>query len=717
VTLIPKLLVPICSILLANVIAAGQTPASQAPGVSPQTAKLTIKTTLIANDLSVKIVPKLALTVEPEASTPISASTSFEGIITVDVPLGKYRVRSSRGVEFENKHFDWDVSAEAKPGENQLELSSDNAKITVSGKPSRVTDELASQYKRLQNSVVTVWSEFGHGTGFIVDPGGLILTNQHVLGPTSYIAVQFDAVTKIPAVRLLADPEKDVAVIWTDLSAYPKAISAPLATASPDEPTAVEGERVFTIGSPLTQQKIISTGIVSKVEPHAIISDIRIDHGNSGGPLFNSLGQVIGITTFGDQGPKGGGIAGIVRIEEAARLLSDARAKMPMVNRPAPILLPVEPATIFPIDAIKETLRREKFDAKHYAFGLGDFEVALITPPLRYRMENESEIKAAKEKQKRTKKSDQAIQGTFQPLDDLKNWAEYVGEYKSIIMIRATPRIHETGGSIFRRSLIAGLSQGGYGGPATMRFKTDFYKMTLKCGDKEITPIQPGKIAHVVDAHNYFVNATDATYEGFYLYLPDSISPSCGQVTLGLYSEKNPEHGAIKVLDEKTVAKIWGDFEPYRDALPALPAPGIPTAVAQQKKSTATSAVKANLVSAETKPNAAESPSPVPSGTKDPSPQVQPAVLRVVEHPDVPSPANSAQATEAATEGTASITSVPEGADIFIDSVGHGRTPVLLKLKPGKHSVQLVLSGYKDWISDVEVRGNSIVNVSADLQK
>jgi hypothetical protein len=238
-----------------------------------------------------------------------------------------------------------------------------------------------------------------------------------------------------------------------------------------------------------------------------------------------------------------------------------------MLTKPPATLLPVEPSDPFPIEAIKETLLREKFDTKHYAFEIGDFEIVMITPPLKYRMEREAEIKAAKEKEKRTKKSADAVQGTFKPLDDLKNWAEYVGEYQPIIMIRATPKMHETTGSIFRRGLVGGLSQTGYGGPATMRFKTDFYKMTLKCGDKAVTPIQPGKIAHVLDVHNYFVNATDATYEGFYTYLPDSISPSCGQVVLQMYSEKHPESAVSKTLDEKTVGKIWEDFGPYREAL------------------------------------------------------------------------------------------------------------------------------------------------------
>lgn len=533
------------------------------PTAGANTARLTIKTTVITDDLSVKVVPKLALSIDPENGAPIQISSSVEGIVNVDLLPGKYRIKSVRGVDFQSKHFDWDVVIEVKGGENQLELSSDNAKIKASDKPSRVTDELSAQYKRLQNSVLTVWSEIGQGTGFIVDSTGLILTNQHVIGPSEFIAVQFDSTTKVQAVKLVADPEKDIAVIWADLSGFPGAIVAPLAVDSSNEPAAVEGERVFSIGSPLHQRKIVTTGIVSKIEQHAIISDIRIDHGNSGGPLFNSLGQVVGITTFGE----GRGISGIVRVDEATKLLADARAKMTMVPKPASTLLPVEPTVLFPIDAIKDTLLSEKFDTKHYAFDVGDFKVEMVTPPLRYWLERESEMKAAKEKGKRTKKSSEAVEGTFRPLDDLRNWAEYVGEYQSTFSIRATPKIHETGGSILRRSLVAGLSQGGYGGPATMRFKTDFYKMHLKCGDKEIAPILPGKIFHAFDNHSYFVNLTDATYEGYYVYLPGSISPSCGKVTLELYSEKKPESAATKVLDEKTVAKIWEDFKPYREAM------------------------------------------------------------------------------------------------------------------------------------------------------
>jgi len=79
-----------------------------------------------------------------------------------------------------------------------------------------------------------------------------------------------------------------------------------------------------------------------------------------------------------------------------------------------------------------------------------------------------------------------------------------------------------------------------------------------------------------------------------------------------------------------------------------------------------------------------------------------------VEHTSAPS------ATDA---GTVSITSNPDGAEIFIDSVGQGHAPTILHLPAGKHTVQLVAAGYKDWSSEIAVKSNSVVNVTADLQK
>jgi S1-C subfamily serine protease len=433
-------------------------------------------------------------------------------------------------------------------------------KAKGSSRRERITDELTTSFQQLQKSVVTVWSEIGHGTGFIFDTDGLVMTNQHVIGPSEYVAVQFDEKHKVLARVLAMDPEKDVAVLWINLEGFPETVPASLATGNRDEPSVIEGERVLTIGSPLNQRKVMTTGVVSKVEQRAIISDINLNHGNSGGPLFNSIGEVVGITTFGDFTRSGGpGISGIVRIEETFNVIDRARSAMKGRSGPSAVYLPVEPTDRYPLDAIKSVILAEKFDTSRYLFGVGEFEVAVITPPLTYRLATEATRQAAKTKNKRNDK-DGAIKGTIDVLGDFQGWREYVGDYKPVIMLRATPKMGESFWGMFGRGLAA---QYGIHRQANIRFKTDFYRMKLFCGEKEVVPIHPAKIAHVVNESNYFVRAKDATYEGFYTYPASAISSACGQVRLEIFSERNPEKASSKTLSEKTITRIDEDFAPY----------------------------------------------------------------------------------------------------------------------------------------------------------
>jgi S1-C subfamily serine protease len=424
----------------------------------------------------------------------------------------------------------------------------------------RITDELTGKFKELEKTVVTVWSEVGHGTGFIFDERGLVMTNQHVIGPSELISVQFDPKRKVRARLLASDPQKDVAILWVDLSALPGAAAAKIAKATELEPAIIEGERVMTIGSPLHQRKIMTTGIASKVERHAIISDININKGNSGGPLFNSVGEVVGITTFGDFTRAGGpGVSGIVRIEETAPVVELAVGKMAQAEKPEARLLPVDPEEKYPLDAIREVVEAKKFDLKPYSFVEASFNVTFITPLMRYRLETEAEREAAKTKNKRNNSKD-AVQSTFSFKDEFRNWAEYVGEYKPVLLVSAQPLLGESFWGGFGRALAANY---GVHTRANLRFKTDFYRMKLYCGDKEVEPINPGKIFFLTNERNYFIKSNDATYSGFYSYPADAINESCGEVRLELFSEKHPDKAERKTLDKKTVARIVSDFQPY----------------------------------------------------------------------------------------------------------------------------------------------------------
>jgi hypothetical protein len=526
-------------------------------------ARLNVRAVLVDKDLNQKPVPKLAFALVPfEGPTGemINGKTGFDGNSEVQLAPGKYRLSTPEPVEFQGKKYSWELDVAVSVPESTVELSNDNAKVTeiVAPASGRKVDELTTLFQKYQNAVVTVWSEIGSGTGFCVDKAGLIITNQHVIGPSDLISVQFDAKRKVSAVVLSFDPEKDVAVLWANPSAFPEMITAPIAKSETGKESVVEGERVFTIGSPLSQRKILTSGIASKIEARAIISDININHGNSGGPLFNSVGEVVGITTFRESGP---GVAGIVKIEEALPILEQARRKKADAALPSARYLPVEPTDTYPLDSLKETIGAEKFNRHPYLFSEAGFDVAMVTPVLKYWMAEEVQLAAAKEKGKRTKKHEAAVQNTFEPLRDLRGWAEYAGEYKPVLLIQAEPQLRETFMSAFARGLAA--SGGNYGGPAHLKYKTDFYRMKLLCGAKEVEPIHPGKAATVANAHNAFINVTDATYVGIYTYPAEAVQPSCGEVDLELYSEKDPDKPVRKVLDSKAVERIWYDFQPY----------------------------------------------------------------------------------------------------------------------------------------------------------
>src|SRR5712664_145440 len=538
---------------------------SSAPSSWSQTesTKLKVRAVLVDKDLNLKPVPKLVIVLAPfegPVGATVTGKTGFDGNGELQLAPGKYHLSTPEPIEFQGKKYSWEVDVTVSAPETTVELSNDNAKMTVvaASAPGRKVDELTTLFQKYQNAVVTVWSEIGSGTGFCVDKAGLIITNQHVVGPSDLISVQFDPKRKVTATVLAFDPEKDVAVLWANPSAFPEMITAPIAKSETGKESVIEGECVFTIGSPLSQRKILTSGMASKVEARAIISDININHGNSGGPLFNSEGEVVGITTFRASGP---GIAGIVRIEEALPILEQARKKMGDGTLPSARYLPVEPTDTYPLDALKETISAEKFNRHPYLFSDSGFDVTMVTPVLKYRNDVEVQLAAAKEKGKRTKKHDAAIQNTFEPLQDLYGWAEYVGEYRPILLVVARPQLRETFMSALGRGLAS--SGGGYGGPAHLKYKTDFFRMRLLCGGKEVEPIQPGKAASVVNAHNAFVNVTDATYVGVYSYPANALQPSCGEIALELYSEKEPDKPNRKVLDSKAVDRIWADFQPY----------------------------------------------------------------------------------------------------------------------------------------------------------
>jgi putative serine protease PepD len=146
-------------------------------------------------------------------------------------------------------------------------------------------------------------SGIAQGTGFIYDTKGDIVTNDHVVSGSSSVSVKFSDGSVYKATVVGTDPSTDLAVLHVDA---PASKLVPLALA--DSSKVSIGDGVVAVGNPFGLDGSVTSGIVSALNREivapdntpiegAIQTDAAINHGNSGGPLLDMQGKVIGITS------------------------------------------------------------------------------------------------------------------------------------------------------------------------------------------------------------------------------------------------------------------------------------------------------------------------------------------------------------------------------------------------------------------------------------
>jgi serine protease Do len=139
---------------------------------------------------------------------------------------------------------------------------------------------------------------FGAGSGFIVSPDGVILTNAHVVRDASEVTVKLQDRREYRAKVLGSDPKTDVAVLKID------AKNLPVVPIGKSNDLKV-GEWVLAIGSPFGLDSTVTAGVVSakgrSLDGDSAVpfiqTDVAVNPGNSGGPLFNTRGEVVGINS------------------------------------------------------------------------------------------------------------------------------------------------------------------------------------------------------------------------------------------------------------------------------------------------------------------------------------------------------------------------------------------------------------------------------------
>lgn len=134
----------------------------------------------------------------------------------------------------------------------------------------------------------------GLGSGFIVDPEGVVVTNRHVLKGARQVSIKLNDETTYKVTGVYFDAGRDICLLKVDAHSLPVLALA-------DSENIVIGEKVYTIGNPLGLSFTFSDGILSGKriikENKYLQFTAPISPGNSGGPLLNSSGQVVGIVT------------------------------------------------------------------------------------------------------------------------------------------------------------------------------------------------------------------------------------------------------------------------------------------------------------------------------------------------------------------------------------------------------------------------------------
>jgi len=167
----------------------------------------------------------------------------------------------------------------------------------------------------------------GSGTGFVIDPSGLILTNHHVIVDADRIMVRLTDGRNLRGERIGSDPDTDIALIKVEATR-----PLPFAPMGNSDTLRV-GEWVLAIGNPLAYEHTVTVGVVSFIGrklfdtslDRYIQTDAAINFGNSGGPLINSRGEVIGINAAISSRAANIGFA--VPINQASGILPQLREK------------------------------------------------------------------------------------------------------------------------------------------------------------------------------------------------------------------------------------------------------------------------------------------------------------------------------------------------------------------------------------------------------
>jgi hypothetical protein len=298
-------------------------------------------------------VPRFRLQVSdnPPSALPKRIITSLDGTVDVRLPAGTYSVESERPLIVGGKSYQWSVVVEvALSRDSRIELTHSNAEIGAAGDlPDTTAPPLdadpSTLLGRWKDSVVAIWTATTHGSGFLIDPSGLLVADQQVIGAATAVEVQLSQAVKVAGAVVASDAARGVALIRVNPAVTSSMKVLSLGCDQAPGSLAVAQE-IVALEAPLSQLRGTRAGVIESILPNFIDTDLVTSVSGSGGPVFAPDGRLIGLTSqVRERDDHHTHRARVVRVRRVCEFIDSAGEKIKSTAPPSADRLPVESVT------------------------------------------------------------------------------------------------------------------------------------------------------------------------------------------------------------------------------------------------------------------------------------------------------------------------------------------------------------------------------------
>ncbi|HEV2178807.1 MAG TPA: trypsin-like peptidase domain-containing protein [Gemmatimonadaceae bacterium] len=554
-----------------------------------------IRAAVVGTDLTVRPVPQMDLFIIGPHGDTTRTSTDLDGSADGSFKDGVYRIESARSVTIGNQRYRWAFYQTFSKDMRPIELTQRNAIIdTIAvatattgtstaptaadstqpansagpadsaaspktpAKPVRhenVEREIFAKYK---SGVFTVFG-VGRGTGFLADSTGLVVTNAHLIKGADDVRVQIDSVTKVYAKPLVSDDDKDVAVLAINMSHCGACVVLPLFDSSKSTAPAA-GDRVLALGSPLNRLSVLSIGIVSSADDHAIVSDAGVNWLNTGGPLVNLDGYVIALNSTRESqlalsdvsaGPR---VASSTPASSIADAVQRARTALPSLGAAAPTdsLLPVLPPDPFPKAPIDAVSALPRLDLDVYRTGGGPFRLLTMTPQVMAWRQVQADKALVARKHDDPRKAAQWRR--IDPIEGWRDWRDYLDDRRAVVIVNVMP---EAAAFPFYEADKLQTFDGG-----------NFKSMVITRDGVPIVPVEKVRIPAVLNVDEMRASGRQVPMQGIYVYRIRDFAPRAVGTTatyaVRIVDAAQPDKPVSIPIQPAMIEQLWKDFTPYR---------------------------------------------------------------------------------------------------------------------------------------------------------